>query len=156
MLYSLRTALEKEKEKYKKFPVIPSFDPYGENAHGWGYVVVGYFLVEMAFKVFLHIREKNVPKTHSLSTLFKSLDHNDQNTIEERYTQYRSTAGLGLGAFPYNSLDEFLKTFDHGGELSWRYILIEKKQEVRVPLVSIDYLHEVASILCQVAKKEVR
>ncbi len=66
----LDTALEKEKEKYAKCPVIPDMVPGHEAAQGWGYVVAGYALVEQSFKALLHLREKNVPARHSLSNLF--------------------------------------------------------------------------------------
>ena len=75
----LDTALEKEKEKYRKCPVKLDLVPGHETAQRWGYVVAGYFLVEQSFKVLLYIRgEKDVPKTHSLSNLFKKFDENDR------------------------------------------------------------------------------
>ena len=45
----LDTALEKEKEKYEKCPVIPDMVPGHEAAQGWGYVCTEYFLLEEAF-----------------------------------------------------------------------------------------------------------
>ena len=48
----LDTALKKEKEKYKKCPVMPDLVPDHQVAQGWGYVVAGYFLVEESFYTF--------------------------------------------------------------------------------------------------------
>ena len=54
----LDTALKKEKEKYKKCPVMPDLIPGHVAAQGWGYVVAGYFLVEESFKALLHVGGK--------------------------------------------------------------------------------------------------
>ena len=81
----LDTALKKEKEKYKKCPVLPDKVPGHEAAQGWGYVVIGYFLVEEAFKALLHVREKEVPKEHALSILFGLLDQEDKLILCEYY-----------------------------------------------------------------------
>ena len=148
----LDTALEKEKEKYAKCPVIPDMVPGHEAAQGWGYVVAGYALVEQSFKALLHLREKNVPARHSLSNLFGLLDQSDQAILREYYADYRATADRGLSAFPFDSLDDFLKDLDgdantrgdHIGSFDWRYFLIEQHRSQRMPLVSVDYLHEVA------------
>ena len=59
----LDTALSKEKEKYEKCPVMQDLVPDHQNAQGWGYALVGYFLLEQSFKALLYVRGKNVPKT---------------------------------------------------------------------------------------------
>ena len=152
LMARLDTALEKEKEKYRKCPVKPDLAPGHEVAQGWGYVVAGYFLVEQSFKALLHIRgEKDVPKTHSLSNLFKKFDENDRKILREYYVDYRTNVGGKIGAFPFETLDDFLKNLDgdqnnrgnHIGSLVWRYFPIEEKQSQEMPLVSVDYLHEI-------------
>ena len=147
----LDTALKKEKEKYEKCPVMPDLLPGFEAAQGWGYVVDGYFLVEESFKALLYVREKQVPKQHSLSTLFNLLDDNDREILREYYNDYRANTGGKVGAFPFETLDEFLKNLDgdqdgrggHSGSFDWRYFLIEEKRSQKMPVVSVEYLHEI-------------
>lgn len=148
----LDTALKKEKEKYRKCPVTPDLAPGHETAQGWGYVVAGYFLVEQSFKALLHVRgEKDVPKTHSLSILFKKFDESDRKILREYYVDYRTNIGGKIGAFPFETLDDFLKNLDgdqnyrgnYIGSLIWRYFPIEEKQGQEMPMVSVDYLHEI-------------
>ena len=147
----LETALKKEKEKYEKCPVIPDMVGGVEVAQGWGYVVAGYFLVEESFKALLHIRGEKVPREHSLSTLFELFDEADKTILREYYADYRATIGEHRAEFPFESVDEFLSNLDGGknkrgkhiGSFDWRYFLIEKKQSQKMPLVSVDYLHEI-------------
>ena len=143
----LDTALEKEKEKYAKCPIIPDMVPGHDVAQGWGYVVAGYFLVEESFKALLYVRgNKKVPTKHSLSCLFDMLENNDKIVLREYYDDYRSTMGGTIGAFPFQSLDEFLLNLDgdaNRGSFDWRYFLIEEKRSKVMPTVSVDYLHEI-------------
>ncbi len=148
----LDTALTKEKEKYRKCPVIPDMVPGHEVAQGWGYVVIGYFLVEESFKALLHVRRnKEVPTKHSLSILFNLLEDSDKVILRDYYDDYRATMGGLIGAFPFKALDDFLanldgdknKRGDHIGSFDWRYFLIEEKCSKVMPTVSIDYLHEI-------------
>ena len=152
----LEAALRKEKEKYEKCPVMPDVIPGYIDAQAWGYVVVGYSLAEQSFKALLHLREKEVPKEHSLSTLFNLFEENDQTTLREYYTDYKATIGGNRGAFPFGSLDDFLVNLDGGpdagqaGSLAWRYYLIEETP--KMPSVSVDYLHEVVFGCIQIVK----
>ena len=144
----LDTALEKEKEKYAKCPVVPDWVPGHEVAQGWGYVVAGYFLVEESFKALLYVRgNKRVPTKHSLFFLFDMLENNDKAVLREYYDDYRSTMGETIGALPFQSLGEFLRNLDgdtkRKGSFDWRYFLIEEKQSKVMPTVSIDHLHEI-------------
>ena len=147
----LDTALKKEKEKYKKCPVMPDLVPGHQVAQGWGYVVAGYFLVEESFKALLYVRGKNVPKRHSLSALFSLFDQSDKTIIREYYADYQATIGGSGNAFSFKSLDDFLENLDgdrngrgdHIGSFDWRYFPIEEKQSQKMPLVSLDYLHEI-------------
>ena len=149
----LDAALKKEKAKYEKEPVKADLIPEYMVAEAWGYVVVGYFLVEEAFKAFLHLRKKRVPRSHSLSILFGLFEDNDKDVLREFYTDYRATAGGRISEFPYETLENFLanldgdpnkKGNDHVGSFAWRYFLIEEKRSQKMPTVSIEYLHEIA------------
>ena len=147
----LDAALKKEKEKYEKCPVIPDMVPEYIDAQAWGYVIAGYFLVEESFKALLHVHGKEVPKRHSLSTLFDSMEQNDKTILREYYDDYKATIGGNLGMFPFKSLDDFLVNLDgdksergdHVGSFDWRYFLIEEKRSQKMPSVSVDYLHEI-------------
>ena len=154
----LDTALKKEKEKYKESPVLPDMVPGYEAAQGWGYVVIGYFLVEEAFKTLLHVREKEVPKEHALSILFGLLDQEDKLILCEYYDDYKATAEGELGRFP--SIEDFLVNLDGNknkrgsyiGSFDWRYFLIEEMQSGKMPLVSVDCLHEVTYGLTRIVE----
>ena len=160
ILVWLDTALKKEKEKYKKCPELPDIVPGYEAAQGWGYVVIGYFLVEEAFKALLHVREKGVPKEHALSILFGLLDQEDKLILCEYYDDYKATAEGELGRFPFVSIEDFLVNLDGGknkrgsyiGSFDWRYFLIEEMQSGKMPLVSVDYLHEVTYGLTRIVE----
>ena len=150
----LDTALKKEKEKYAKCPVPADMVPGCEVAHGWGYVVTGYFLVEESFKALLYVRgKKSVPTKHSLSSLFNLLNCDDKTVLREYYADYKATIGGVRAAFPFDSLDDFLANLDgdenkrgddHIGSFDWRYFLIAENRSQKMPFVSIDYLHEIA------------
>ena len=147
----LDTALEKEKEKYEKCPVKPDMAHEHVTAQGWGYVVVGYFLVEQAFKALLHVRGKPVSKIHSLSDLFDLIGQEDKEVLRECYTDFKMTIGGNTGQFPFKSLDDFIVNLDgdkddrgnYIGSFVWRYFLIEEKRSQAMPLVSVEYLHEI-------------
>ena len=143
----LDTALKKEREKYERCPVIPDAAPGHEAAQGWGYVVAGYFLLEQSLKALLYVRGKNVRPIHPLSSLFDECDQNDKRIIREYYVDFQATIGGNIGAFPLRDLDSFLANLDgdddRRGSFDWRYFLIEEKQSVEMPLVSVDYMHEV-------------
>ena len=154
IIKGLEMALKKEQEKYKKCPVVRDWIPDCETVQGWGYVVIGYSLVEASFKALLHVRGKGkVPATHSLSALFNLLDDEDKTVLREYYIDYhRATIGGNIGAFPFDSLDIFLANLDgdkntrgdsHIGSFDWRYFLIEEKRSQIMPLASVDYLHEI-------------
>ncbi len=155
----LDTALNKEKEKYSKCPVTPDCVPGHHEAEGWGYVVAGYFLVEQSFKALIFVRgNKEVPKIHSLSELFDLLDHSDKDTLREYYDDFKATIGGKIGVFPFVSLDDFLLNLDGNkdapgksfGPLDWRYYLMEESHSIRMPIVSVDYLHEVVYGSCRI------
>ena len=156
----LDAALKKEREKYKKCPVQPDMVPGHEAAQGWGYVVVGYFLVEEAFKALLHVRQKGVPKEHALSILFGLLVQEDKLTLREYYSDYRATVEGEFGRIPFVSIEDFLvnldgdknKRGDYIGSFDWRYFLIEEMQSGNMPLVSVDYLHEVTYGLARIVE----
>ena len=149
----LDTALEKEKEKYGKCPVKSDRVLGHEVAQAWGYVVAGYFLVEESFKALLYLRGKKVPTKHSLTMLFNLFEPGDKKILREYYSDYRATIGGYGRKFPCGTLDEFLvnldgdqnkKGDDHIGSFDWRYFLIEEKRSANMPMVSVEFLHEIA------------
>ena len=156
----LNAALKKEKEKYEKCPVIPDMVQDYVAAQGWGYVVVGYFLVEQAFKALLHVRGKPVSRIHSLSDLFALIGQEDKEVLREYYTDFKMTIGGNTGQFPFESLDDFLVNLDgdkddrgnYIGSFVWRYFLIEEKQSQVMPLVSVEYLHEIIFACIQIIR----
>lgn len=95
--------------------------------------------------------DKKVPSIHSLSVLFGRLEDADQAALREYYNDYKATMGGKVGAFPFKSLDDFLLNLDgdkntrgnHVGSFDWRYFLIEEKHSKEMPMVSVDYLHEI-------------
>ena len=121
----LNGALKKEKEKYKKCPLTKDLIPDYEAVQAWGFVVVvvGYVLLEVSFKALLFVRNEKVPKKHSLSTLYSLLSEDDRSVLRESYSDYRATIGGVVGAFPFESLDEFLLNLD-GDENKKKMIIL--------------------------------
>ena len=157
----LDTALTKEKEKYAQCPIKPDAFPGHNEAQAWGYVVAGYFLVEESFKALLHLRGKTVRPKHSLTMLFDLLDDpNDQNLLREYYSDHRETLGWPR-KFPFETLDAFLANLDgdpnhsgndYIGSFDWRYYLIEKSRGAKLPMVGVEFLHEIAYGCIRMAK----
>ena len=153
MVQWLEEALKAEQEKYKQCPVLPDLMPGHSSSWGWGYVVVGYFLLEESFKALLSLRGTEPPKTHSLTILFDLFEPDDQETLREHYLDYRATVGGYLAGYPFATLDEFLanldgdpnkKGTDYTGSFDWRYSPIEEPKSQNMPFMSVDYQHEVA------------
>lgn len=152
MVHFLDTAVNKEKEKIQKSPVGSDYVPDQVAANGWGYVVVGYHLVEESFKALLYVRGTEVPMKHSLTILFKLLDKDDQNWLREYHIDFIATNDRYNG-FPYATLDEFLENLDGDpnkkgddfiGSFDWRYFLIENHQSSHMPVIGVELLHEIA------------
>lgn len=146
----LDTALKKEQEKYKKCPVTPDLVPRHEVSQGWGFVVAGYFLVEQSFKAILYVRNKRICRIHELLRLFNSFDQYDQDTLREYFTDFKAASGGHISIFPFTTLDDFLENLDgdkvgrnHIGSFDWRYFIIEENRSREMPLVSVEYLHEI-------------
>ena len=146
----LNMALEMEKKKYSTVPVTSDMSPHAEVAQAWGYVVAGYFLMEQGFKAVLHMRGVAPPKTHALHGLFIALPTEDQAALKVYYDDFFH-ASPGMDSFPLTTLEEFLKNLDgesknrdrHTGSLDWRYFPIEENSSPSMPLVCIDFMHEV-------------
>ena len=147
----LETALNMEKEKYATCPVKDDLVPEQVTAQAWGYVVAGYFLLEQSLKLLLHVRSNPPGMTHTLSAdLFKKLPEDDKNVLREYYRDFRSTFENAT-TFPFSELDEFLINLDggtndrgkHVGSFDWRYFPIEEAQGGTMPIVSIEFLHEI-------------
>ena len=150
VLVRLDAALKKEWQKYTVAPVTPDMDPGHEVAQAWGYVVVGYFLIEQGLKAVLYVRGGEPPKTHALSVLFGELPTEDQDALRAYYDDFRHTFP-GMGSFPLATLDDFLVNLDGGrngrgryiGSFDWRYFLTEVGSGMSMPCVSINVIHEV-------------
>ena len=122
--------------------------------------VAGYFLIEESFKALLYLRGVQVPTTHTLTILFALFRSDDQKILRHYYSDYRASVGGNRGSFPVTTLDEFLDNLDGDqigkgsnrvGSLDWRYFPIEENRSQNMPLMSIDYLHEVAYECIQIA-----
>lgn len=132
------------------------------NAQGWGYVVAGYFLVEQAVKLLLHLRAKQPSKTHILSDLFGLLSSGDKSILSEYYRDFKCCFE-GTRAFPFVELDDFITNQDSGkdskggyvGSSNWRYFLIEEMQGNEMPIVSIELLHEIVYGLVRIIMHDV-
>ena len=146
----LDMALKMEKKKYSTVPVTSDMSPHAEVAKAWGYVVAGYSLMEQGFKAVLHMRGVAPPKTHALHGLFIALPTEDQAALKVYYDDFFH-ASPGMDSFPLTTLEEFLKNLDgesknrdrHTGSLDWRYFPIEENSSPSMPLVCIDFMHEV-------------
>ena len=156
----LDAAFRSEQEKYKLFPVVADVVPGHEAATGWGYVVAGYFLIEEALKALLYLRRIQVPQTHTLTLLFNLLNFDDQEILRQYYSDYQATISGNRAKFPFATLDVFLDNLDGDqvgkggnriGSFDWRYFPIEENRSQDMPLISIDYLHEVAYGCIQLA-----
>jgi hypothetical protein len=147
----LDTALEKEWRKYSEMPVTPDMIPGHEAAQGWGYVVAGYFLIEQGLKAVLYVRGIDPPRIHALSVLFGELPTDDQEALRTYYDDFRHSL-RGMSSFPLATLNEFLVNLDGGrndqgryiGSFDWRYFLTEEGSGAPMPLVSVNFMHEVA------------
>ena len=134
-LHWLETALDMEKAKYAACPVKNDLVAGQVNAQAWGSVVTGYFLLEQAFKLLLHVEGTSPDKTHTLSTdLFDALPEDDQKALQESYADFRLTGG-NARTFPFSDLNDFLRNLDGNdgkgkpvGSFDWRYFLIEEFQ----------------------------
>lgn len=154
MLKWLDTALDMEKRKYKSCPVKQDMMPGHEAAQAWGYVVAGYSLVEQSFKGLLYVRgEDKVLRKHSLSALFNMLIDEDKRVIREYFTDFRMVLGNTGNWFRLKSVDTFLENLDGEensrksdriGSFVWRYYLIEESDGPKMPIVSVEFLHEIS------------
>ena len=93
--------------------------------------------------------------------LFARFEPDDKDILREYYSDYRASIGGPRANFPFTTLDDFLANLDgdpnqpvtdHIGSFDWRYFLIEENRSQNMPVVSIDYLHEVAYGCNQIVK----
>ncbi len=145
----LDAAWEKEKTKYERCPVEPDAVANHVAADAWGFIVVGYLLLEESLKALRHLHGQSIDPKHSLTAQFKELPQCDKDALREYYSEYLATTH-GYGEFPFETLDAFLTNLDgersnrgdFQGSVDWRYFLIENKVG-DMPSVSIEVLHEV-------------
>ena len=144
--------MKKEQEKLKKNPVTSDMVPGHETAQAWGFVLAAYFLLEESFKALIYIRgNTQIPRTHSLSTLFEIMNETDRKVLQQYHSDFRSSNSDHLGSFPFEDLRKFLTNLDgdnsntnaHIGSFDWRYFLIEEKRSNEMPIISIEYMHEI-------------
>ena len=153
----LNVALDVEREKYASVPVKRDVVPDYEAYQAWGYVVAGYFLLEVSLKLLAHLRGADPAKIHTLFNLYMLLPSHDKDLLREYYRDYRDETALERGA-PYRiaMLGDFLMELDgakHGGKsvgsFDWRYYLIENPKGETLPYASVEFMHEVVfGVLC--------
>ena len=143
----LDKALEKERHKYANSPVNHKELVGGcIAANAWGFVAIFYFLLEISFKLQLHMLQQQIRKTHSLLKLFQQLPQKHRDTLSEYYDDFRSNSGRNNAGFHFETLEKYVENLDgqnDKGYSDWRYYLIEEKQGPQMPLVSIGFLHEI-------------
>lgn len=143
----LQAALEMEKKKYAKVPVMQDMLPSYTNSLAWGYVVAGYFLLEEALKLLVIARGKTYTNIHNLTRIFMTLDKVDQDVLAQYYRDFCG-AHESVRWFPIRELPDFLRNLDAGGtknrsgNVAWRYSLIENPEGNHLPLVNAEFLHE--------------
>ena len=137
--------------KYASVKANPHLILEDENsAQIWGYVVIGYSLIEQCLKVILSMRETCPPKTHELVELFHKLRDEEQKVIRDYYLNFRCHF-FEMNSFPFPTLDNFLSNLDglqknqnkQVGSLIWRYFLTEEVNDSQLPDVSIHMMHEI-------------
>ena len=146
----LDAALQKERDKYKESPVNHNelMSDY-VSAEGWGFVLVGYNLLESTLKFQLrqlNLLQDSLQRTHRLLPLFGTLPSKEQTILTEYYDDFRSRGGGNNPSIPFDSVDAFLGNLDGDrgdGAFDWRYYLIEKARSRQLPTVSIDFVHEI-------------
>ena len=112
--------------------------------------MAGYFLIEQGLKAVLYVRRIEPSKIHALTVLFGELPTEDQDALRTYYDDFRHSL-RGMSSFPLATLDEFLVNLDGGrndqgryiGSFDWRYFLTEEGSGAPMPLVSVDFMHEV-------------
>ena len=149
------TALEKEEEKYNKCPIKPDMIPDHVTAQAWGYAVTGYSLLEQALKVLLNLNGEPTDKNHYLFPLFNSLSDDDKDILREYYRDFKLSSESG-SSFTFSELDDFIANLDgnkkgkdrkgedrYVGSFDWRYFLIEEIHGRRLPILGVQFLHEI-------------
>ena len=145
----LHTALNMEWRKYLAVKANPDLILKDEwSVQIWGYVVIGYSLIEQCLKAILFMRNTCPPKTHGLVELFHKLKDDDQQVIREYYRDFRCHF-FEMNSFPFSTLDNFLSNLDGSqknqtGSFNWRYFLIEEVNSAQLPEVSVNMMHEIA------------
>ena len=145
----LVAALEKEHQKYAICPANHS-ELVDEciALDSWGFVLAGYNLLELSFKLQLHqlnLLHQRLQWTHSLTLLFNGLPSDKQEILAGYYDDFPSNGGRNNASFPFTSIEEFLNNQDGDrltGSLDWRYFLVEEEQSQEMPQVSIGSLQE--------------
>lgn len=84
-----------------------------------------------------------------MTILFDLFESEDKETLREYYSDYKAFVGK---TFPFKTLQDFLTNLDgdpnkigddYIGSFDWRYFLIEEQRSFKMPLVSVEFLHEI-------------
>lgn len=141
----LDAALEFERKKYASNPIQRDIVVEFNYAQAWGFIVAGYFLLELSLKALSHRCNCEIKRNHALYKLFKRLPDEQKSILRLHYTDFVNTFPKLAQETP-NEIDQFFKSLDgdHSrGSFDWRYYLIEEPSEDQLPFVDINLIHEV-------------
>lgn len=142
----LETALKFERQKCASNPIHRDIVDEFNYAQAWGFIVAGYFLLELSLKALLHERNCKFKKTHALYDLFERLPEEQKRILRSHYSDFLNASSISRQEIP-NEIDDFFKNLDgdHSkGSFDWRYYLIEEPSGNQLPFVDINLIHEVA------------
>jgi len=106
----------------------------------WPVICDCYTGIEQTMKLLLQKNGQTPKKTHDLECLYQELQCSQWSVINEYYRVYQSLYSHELCSIPLDAADKFISHINKG-YASWRYILIEKDQEI--PAVNVGFMLEV-------------
>ena len=132
LLENLQAAYFGFRDEIRRYPGRGTLEHYWTN--GWMYLSSGLILLEQAFKVLIHVHDREfdreVMKSKKCGHSFKKINCHMLRRIPEKVMDrlrrgYRAYHSLHGG---YQSLEDFLQSVDIEYEM-WRYRLIEERNE---------------------------
>ena len=164
LLENLQFAYFGFREEIRRYPGRGILEHYW--ASGWMYLSSGLILLEQAFKVLIHVHDREfdreVMKSKKCGHSFKKINCHMLRRIPEKVMDrlrrgYRAYHSLHGG---YQSLEDFLQSVDREYEM-WRYRLIEERNENNTggSILSVEVISELLrltllEIALAVEKKE--